>query len=700
MMDQVTRSKLSQIIFITIFVVFIAVIPWLMRLKVYPIDNNILLFWTGLNTIDDFFSFYKRIFVIITGVLALLTFGLAMYKSEVILKRTWLYIPLSLYALLVLISCIVSDYKKVAWLGGPDRCEGALVLLAYLILCFVGIHMIRNRGQIRIIVWAFLLSSGLLGIMGICEFYGFSLISTQLGEYLFIPASQRHAVSITCPRTVVATLYNPNNAGMYFAMVFVFTLVGFFHISKPRGQIVVGTVCCIVFASLLGTYARGAWIGTCLSLILTVWLLRKTIFQRRLPALLITLGLLVTYLIMNQSGLGALNTRMGSIGTDISQAQLANPWVPNNSDKGVIQGKYGKIRLRLNNNELTLQASGQPPLKIRVKEGRLSFYDVQQEKIRLGADNQKNWYFRSPQYKDYSLRLNKDRLSLVIGDVVLPELRIIDGKHLWFGSQLTAAINGIESDKHTLTIRNKVNDMLSLKLREGEIVCSDREGRILPLQLIQDRACYIIADSRFADYLLIQKNNILLIDKGGRRIRFEFTDQGVMNLDVFGRRVPVKPAASLGFAGRESMFSNRGYIWSRTMPLLKDAIWLGHGPDTFFIYFPQDDRIGKYMYLYSAEAVVDKPHNLYLQTWMNTGLLSLLAFIALMGYYIISSLKLYGRDRKEDGFSSVGIGCLAAVIAYLISGFVYDSNISVAPVFWGLLGLGMACNLLYQQSTD
>jgi len=701
MVDQPQKAKAAQVLFLTSFVIFVAVIPWIVRLKICPIDNNIFLFWTGLHSVNDFYSYYKSILVILAGVLSLIALAMALLKAEINLNRTWFYIPLFFYAGLIVLSGINSDYQTIAWLGGPDRREGALVLLAYLLVCFVTMNMLRTKRQIKIILIALMVSAGLLGILGISQYYGFKLITSALGQYLIIPAGLRDTFHLVpSSNTVLATLYNPNNAGMYFAMAFVLTLVDFFHISKPRGQIMLGTICCITFASLLGTYARGAWIGTCLSLILTVWLLRKTIIQRRLPALLITFCLLLTYLIMNQTGLAALNTRMGSIGTDISQAQLANPWVPNNSDNGVIQGEYGNVRLRLDNNELTLQAPGQPPLKIRVKEGRLSFYDDQNEKIRLGADNRKNWYFRSPKYKDYSMWLNNDRLSLVIGDVALPELRIIDGNYLWFGSQLTSSLTGIESNKHTLILRNKVNDMLSIKLEEGKIVCSDRDDRILPLQRIQDRACYMIADSRFADYLLIQKNNILLIDKGGRRIRFEFTDQGVLNLDVFGRRVPVKPAASLGFAGRESMFSNRGYIWSRTLPLLKDAIWLGHGPDTFFIYFPQDDRIGKYLYLYSAEAVVDKPHNLYLQTWMNTGLLSLLALIALFGYYIISSLKLYSRDRKEDLFSSVGIGCLAAVIAYLISGFVYDSNISVAPVFWGLLGLGIACNLLYRQSID
>ena len=36
----------------------------------------------------------------------------------------------------------------------------------------------------------------------------------------------------------------------------------------------------------------------------------------------------------------------------------------------------------------------------------------------------------------------------------------------------------------------------------------------------------------------------------------------------------------------QDMFSRRGYIWARTIPLLKDNWLLGSGLDTFIIEFP------------------------------------------------------------------------------------------------------------------
>jgi len=37
----------------------------------------------------------------------------------------------------------------------------------------------------------------------------------------------------------------------------------------------------------------------------------------------------------------------------------------------------------------------------------------------------------------------------------------------------------------------------------------------------------------------------------------------------------------------------RGYIWSRSLPLLRNTILVGYGPDTFAMNFPQHDIAGK-----------------------------------------------------------------------------------------------------------
>jgi O-antigen ligase len=150
---------------------------------------------------------------------------------------------------------------------------------------------------------------------------------------------------------------------------------------------------------------------------------------------------------------------------------------------------------------------------------------------------------------------------------------------------------------------------------------------------------------------------------------------------------------SLGFEGKEMLASKRGYIWSRTLPLIKEKPILGYGPDTFAIFFPQHDVVGKFKYFNRSKIIVDKPHNLYLQIGFNTGLISLAAVLILFGSYFLRNLKLYLTCKFDNYYTEIGLAFLAAFTAYAVAGFFNDSVVSVAPVFWIILGLAGAVEL-------
>lgn len=154
---------------------------------------------------------------------------------------------------------------------------------------------------------------------------------------------------------------------------------------------------------------------------------------------------------------------------------------------------------------------------------------------------------------------------------------------------------------------------------------------------------------------------------------------------------------------KSHLFSGRGYLWSRTIPLLKNPKYflLGSGPDTFTVAYPQDDYIGMEMNGYKG-SIVTKPHNLYLQIAVQTGIPSLIAFLMLCFWYIGQSFRLYWKREFESYYEQVGVGIVLAVIGYLIAGISNDSTVCVAPVFWVLLGIGFAINkkLLQQEQVE
>lgn len=135
----------------------------------------------------------------------------------------------------------------------------------------------------------------------------------------------------------------------------------------------------------------------------------------------------------------------------------------------------------------------------------------------------------------------------------------------------------------------------------------------------------------------------------------------------------------------------RGYLWSRTFPLLKKYFFLGSGPDTFVVAFPNDDLVGL-MNGGHDNQVITRPHCMYLQIATQTGVLSLLAFLIFYAWYLISSIRIYWNEKYESLLSKVGLAVMMGILGYLIVALTNDSMIVVAPVFFAMTGMGMGIN--------
>lgn len=134
-----------------------------------------------------------------------------------------------------------------------------------------------------------------------------------------------------------------------------------------------------------------------------------------------------------------------------------------------------------------------------------------------------------------------------------------------------------------------------------------------------------------------------------------------------------------GLEGRERIVSGRGYIWSRTIPLIKKHIFLGSGQDSFAVVFPNNDYLGKAAWGYK-DMLITKPHCMYMQTAVQSGAVSLTVLCVWWLCFLIRAVK--GRSVLSKAFA-------AGILGYLLMGTVHDSNVGTAPVFWMLLGMGI-----------
>ncbi|MDX1357999.1 MAG: O-antigen ligase family protein, partial [Clostridia bacterium] len=146
------------------------------------------------------------------------------------------------------------------------------------------------------------------------------------------------------------------------------------------------------------------------------------------------------------------------------------------------------------------------------------------------------------------------------------------------------------------------------------------------------------------------------------------------------------------FRGLETAASRRGYLWIVTASRLDEVFFIGAGPDTFLYWFEQNDVIGKANFLHTTSILADKPHNWYLQVASQTGVISLIALLALTGIYIVSTLRLIGVRRKKDYYEFIASGILCGVIGFMVSSLFVDSTVGVTPMFFIMLGIGILSN--------
>lgn len=160
-----------------------------------------------------------------------------------------------------------------------------------------------------------------------------------------------------------------------------------------------------------------------------------------------------------------------------------------------------------------------------------------------------------------------------------------------------------------------------------------------------------------------------------------------------------KEIPSIGFKNMQSIATGRGYIWSKSLPVMLSHIIIGSGPDSFLYEFPQHDVIGKLKYLGDPYTIVDKPHNTYLQIGINTGCISLIALIVLFAYCVISLLISLLKERYTDKFMfGLSLGLLGGVCGYLVCSLSTDSTVSVSPVFYCIIGLAFGLIKIIEKS--
>ena len=595
--------------------------------------------------VTDVFSYYKSFAVCYAAFFMALIFLLFVpekgYKKYN-LRHPVFFCGLS-FMLFALISFILTPYKDIALAGISERYENVWVLLAYMVFMIVTFKYCETKFRIRFLMSGIFLGVFIIGTVGFFQYLGMDFFETSLGTKYIMGKNYTGPIIEASFDEVYSFLYNPNCVGMFCALVLPFTLtlaISLPFFERKNFKLTVGIdgifkICAVILSfmlvcNLIGSASEGGMIAVLCSLLAGVIIL-------------------FIYILKNKKYKGCSKIFTGCITAVIAVVIFgAGYYVMNNEGvrekvqenidilTGKTQAKTGyyfqdfSIDNETNRVNISTFEGGSQNLYVD--------YDKDNEIIRL-SDNGKE--LKEFEFSAEALKSAIENKTMFDGTALE-----FDEKTQWWNFNIETS-EGTNLDVGFRLRRNDTAPFFNIKRNKVYMNFTVSDGELF------------VADSHFNLYDPDEK------------------------ADIFG------------FEGRETFGTGRGYIWSRSIPLVLSngirGIIFGSGPDSFSVVFPQYELREKLMYLGNPYIIVDKPHNFYLQTAINTGLLSLLALIVLFVFYIYRTIRSIMRDDIKDRFIiSLKFAFFMGIIGYLIAALATDSTISVSPAFWIMLGAGFA----------
>jgi len=288
----------------------------------------------------------------------------------------------------------------------------------------------------------------------------------------------------------------------------------------------------------------------------------------------------------------------------------------------------------------------------------------------------------------------------VMGSVLIKKINSYEatrGEHLLTGMEL-------KKDKVVLDYKEVPVNISYLADEKGQVAVdvTDADNKMIEYKYNSELSAFESTDPFYKDLRmsmvkLDDESLGLTVTCGDISHTFCYDDKSYYYYNTYGKRTTdVVKSEALGFKGYESFGTNRGFLWSRSLPLMYDSILTGCGPDNFVYTFPNNDYISMANNTYQ-KVVVTRPHNMYLQIGVQTGLISLIAILVLYVVYFVQTIKLVWKCNKRTMASVMSVAILCGSVGYMLCGISNDTTICVSPVYWVLLGMGMACNVIIKK---
>lgn len=601
--------------------------------------------WFNMTELDqiDSFEHAKSICVVIMGVAALV-FGAIQYsmagKGKRLLKNGDYRVMglCAVYFVMVIISSVFSSYPNLAFTGGGyGQWQTMWVLLANVILFLYAYLFVDSENRVSLLVKCMMISTGFLALIGVMQTAGNNPLSWDWVQKIITSRSKVSGISFKEGiSNVVITFSNPNYVGPYVALVLP-VVVAFVTVRAAKDD-------------------------------------RKVVLCR-LAGALTAVGLLVS-LFGAASSAGAIAVVAGAVVAGVMILASVLTKEPDNDGAGKVAG------------------FGEPA---------------------HAGDSDAAAGVRGNSMKRYGIVGVLVLAVLVAGiGVSRTEFFKTTVNKLLQGSEDTRNIASIINSEQGLevTLRNDEEFVLTPLHDEGKgttFQAHDVNGKEIPVEKAAEQNTFRIRDERF-NMITLESVNFSVENAVYPGFRFNdvpnkiswtfmYKDNEWQYYTPFGKFMKLHAVESFGFENYQNIANRRGFIWSRTIPLMKTYWFKGIGPNAFIIAFPNDDFVGSKR-VGGNTTLVDKPHNAFLQIYVQTGGVSAAAYAGLWILYVIQTVRLLWRKKHYTDTEKIALGLLVGMISFAVAGLTNDTVVGSQNIYWILLGTGYAVNRVIKQGRE
>ncbi len=305
----------------------------------------------------------------------------------------------------------------------------------------------------------------------------------------------------------------------------------------------------------------------------------------------------------------------------------------------------------------------------------------------------------------YSFKKGSKHLAIGIFSVIGVSVVILIGCMIGTakGKEFTAKINNSDSeftdwkqegdsfyfynpDDDFIKFANLSGDVI--EIYENDVLIDTIEKKWLSENLLETNDNYKLSSAKYVPTEKFNDLRLLVYKLSGNSkyyLRFrdyfyiEWSDEPKI-LELFTEN-ELNHYNFIGFEKHNRFASHRGYIWSRTLPLVFKRP-IGYGSDSFIDVFPNQDLVVRDFVGFDKYLGIDKPHSIYLNMLSNNGLLYLVGFLGIVILTLSEKLKLlFNKDGIKTHFIALII-FISGCVAYLINGLATDNTVIIILIFW------------------